>query len=223
MSKPTFRRIVAYIIDLLIVSLISAAIATLPMFKTQYKKYEDSTNKYYDLLEEVRKDPTKASALLNDDTMQAAIYETNKSGVFISIITVVVSILYFVVFQYKTNGKTGGKALLKIEVAASDDKRLKLSHIVIRSLIVNRLLSSTIGILTICFLSKSAYISFNSYFEVIELGVMLLTFGMILYNENGQGLHDKLAHTQVILSEEREYFYKHNKKVKDAKVVKEEK
>ena len=52
MSKPTFRRIFAYIIDVLIVAIISAALATLPVFKKYYTKYEENSNRYVELLNE---------------------------------------------------------------------------------------------------------------------------------------------------------------------------
>ena len=223
MSKPTFRRVFAYIIDVLIVAIISAALATLPFFKKYYTKYEENSNRYVELLNEASQSPEKMNQLLNDDNIKDITYDVSKSGVFISIINLVISVLYFVVFQYITNGKTGGKALFKIEVAPINDKKVRLSHIIKRSLIVNRLIFSLLSILLILCLSKSSYINYSPYLEIVDLGIMLLTFGMIIYNDNGQGLHDKFAHTQVILSEEREYFYKNNKKVKEAKIVKDNK
>lgn len=219
MNKPVFRRLVAYIIDMLIVIIVSSAISSLPVFKSRYNEYEKLTNDYLEMLSEARKDPAKATELLNDDAILDMSYQITKKGLFINTINLVLTALYFIGFQYYTGGKTGGKALLKIEVVPTDGKKLKFRHILVRSLIVNNIVVTSISLLLLGLCSQKVYMNVSQYVELIQLGILFVTVGMILYTNDGVGLHDKLAHTRVILSEEKEYYM--TKKVKDAKVVKE--
>ena len=222
MSKPTFRRLVAYIIDMLIIGIISTAISSLGIFSKYEEAYNEASEKYLEIFETIGESPKKANEIMKDDTLYSMTYDVNKTGFYINVITLVVTALYFIGFQYITNGKTGGKALMKIEVVSDDKKKLSLVQIVKRSLIINNLIFNLIGLILIQTLSKSAYINVSQIVEILELGVMLFTFGMIIYREDGRGLHDLFGGTRVILSSEREYYYKKNKKhVKDAKIVKE--
>lgn len=42
----------------------------------------------------------------------------------------------------------------------------------------------------------------NSYIQIIDMAIMFITFGMIIIREDGRGLHDILAKTIVIESNE---------------------
>ena len=219
MNKPVFRRLLAYLLDLLIVIIISSAIASLPVFKKQYNEYEKLTNDYLDVLAEASNDPAKATELLNNDAILEMSYKISKKGLFINVINVVITALYFIGFQYYTGGKTGGKALFKIEVVPTDGKKLKFRHILIRSLVVNNIVITTVSLLLLALCTQKVYMNVSQYVELVQMGILFLSAGMILYTADGYGLHDKLAHTRVILSEEKEYYM--TKKVKDAKVIKE--
>ena len=52
------------------------------------------------------------------------------------LITVLVSIIYFVVFQYNNKGQTLGKKLMKIKVNSLNGD-LTMNQLVVRSLLVN--------------------------------------------------------------------------------------
>ena len=79
---------------------------------------------------------------------------------------------------------------------------------------------TTISIVLLACTSKNVYMNINQYTEIINIGILMLCAGMVLYNANGEGLHDKLAHTRVINSDEKEYYMKkvlnkENKKVEE--------
>lgn len=219
MSKPLFKRIIAFIIDSLIVTIISSAIATLPIFKKYSTKHEEYTEKYTQMISEVYKDTSKASEVLNDNKLRDIAYDLSYSGIYLSVITLLVGAGYFIGFQYYTGGKTGGKALMRIEVVSTKSDKLELGQVIKRSLIINNIFIDTISILLISFCSKNIYNNLSSYIELVELGLILVTFGMAIYNDEGISLHDKIAGTRVILSSEKQML---KKKPKEAKVVKEE-
>ena len=153
------------------------------------------------------------SELLNGEKVNDFTYNIASSGVITSEITLIISILYFIVFQYYNNGKTVGKALLKIQVKSKDNKKLKLTQMFLRSVVINSLLTSLISIICILTLSKSNYLTASNYIQMIDMAVMFVTFGMVMFREDGRGLHDLLANTIVVPTED----------VKEAVIVKEKK
>ena len=60
-------------------------------------------------------------------------------------ISLVVSFLYFGVFQFFTKGRTLGKTLLGIEVISTDKKELRITQTIIRSSIIEDANKSILG------------------------------------------------------------------------------
>ena len=48
------------------------------------------------------------------------------------------------------------------------------------------------------FLSKGTYIKCSNFIDIFSIGITFLTFGMMVARNDGRGLHDILAGTNVI-------------------------
>ena len=154
MEKPTLKRAFAYIIDLMIVVFIIGLFTNIEALNPNYEKYEQAFESYKTLIAE-------SENTNNSQTVKQAtnvMYDLNKYSVSTSIINVVVMVLYFGLFQYYNKGQTIGKKLMKIKVVSNDGKKLKLSQVIIRMLIINSVLTSVILICLISFASKGLYI-----------------------------------------------------------------
>lgn len=195
MKKPTLRRIFAFIIDIVIVSIIAGALSNIKFINPALDSYEEATNTY---MEYINNSLTTQDAvnMLNSEEYKTITLNLNITGRYSTLITLVVSFLYFVVFQYFTKGYTGGKKLLKIKVEPVKGK-LKFYQLLLRSLIVNNLFTTTLTVLLL-FIIPSKFITFSTYVELLEMGLLFVTFGMILYRQDGRGLHDMLAGTKVV-------------------------
>ena len=219
MKKPTIKRIIAYLIDIAIVTIIASSLTSVKFFNPYYEKYQAYQNKLETIMEE---NANNINELLNDDEIVDLSYDITRTGVFINIYTVALSFLYFVGFQYITKGKTLGKKLLKLEVVSNDKQDLRFVQLLKRSLIINSLVTSTIGIICILALSKNSYIGINKYVQLVEVTLILVSIGFVLYREDGRGLHDLFGNTRVISSDDKEFFMKHDE-VKEAEIVEEKK
>lgn len=124
-------------------------------------------------------------------------YNMTKYGMPTSIIQLVVTILYFVVFQYFNGGKTIGKALLKINVVSLDGK-LKFSQVLIRSVIINSIATLMLSISLFYIFNKDLYMNLASYVQLLDLTLLFVSFGMMMFRLDGRGLHDMLANTNVV-------------------------
>ena len=225
MKKVTFRRLIAYVLDIIIVSIIASALSGIKFLNPYYDKYIVVQEKYTETITNSEDDSLNVTEFLNSDEASDLLYDMSHYGIFISIYTVVVSFLYFVVFQYFTKGKTLGKLLTKIEVVSNDGQRVSFMSLLKRSIIINSLVTSSILIVMNLTLSKTYYLRFSNYVQILDYALVLLSCGFLIYREDGLGLHDLFGGTRVILSSEREKYIKYldesKKEVKEAKVVKE--
>lgn len=199
MKKPTGRRIFAFIIDIIIISIISSTISSIKFLNPTFDEYNESYDQYEKYLNE-KLTPQEAQDIFNNEEYQDLTYNLNYNGRYSSLITLVISFLYFVVFQYYTKGYTAGKKLLNIKVE-SEDKELNFYQLLLRSLIVNSLFTTTLSLVAISFLSKASYTNVELFVEILDMGLLFLSFGMILYRKDGRGLHDLIAKTKVVYVE----------------------
>jgi uncharacterized RDD family membrane protein YckC len=198
MRKPTLRRIIAFLVDMVIISIITSSLSSIKYINPSIDEYNKSYDELVEFLDNglTAKD---AGNILNSEKYKKLTYDLSYNNRYGYIITLVVTILYFVGFQYYTNGFTGGKKLMNIKVESQEGK-LTIKSLLLRSLIVNSLITTLLNILAIFLLTKSSYMRVSMYIELLEMGLLFVTFGMILYREDGRGLHDLLAKTKVVFN-----------------------
>ena len=209
MEKPTLKRAFAYIIDLMIVVFIIGLFTNIEALNPNYEKYEQAFESYKTLIAESENTNNSQTAKQATNVM----YDLNKYSVSTSIINVVVMVLYFGLFQYYNKGQTIGKKLMKIKVVSNDGKKLKLSQVIIRMLIINSVLTSVILICLISFASKGLYISTSKYINMIDATLVSASIIMIMFKNDGRGLHDLLANTNVV------YVNNSSEAIKEAKII----
>ena len=218
MKKPTFRRVLAYIVDAVIIAIVASMFSKLTILNPEKEKYNEVYKEYSNYITEVMQSEEFSPDLINSEKMSDLSYNIVYYGVYTSIISLVLSFLYFGIFQYYTDGKTIGKLLFGIKVISTKDEKLNIIQVIIRSAIINSLLASAVLIILVLYTSKAAYIKANTYIQIIDNGLLLFSFCMVLYRQDGVGLHDLLAGTAVVNSYKSYNDYKEvYKGVKEAK------
>lgn len=213
MKKPTLRRIGAYIVDIIVITMISSMFVRIEFLNPKYDEYEKAYKEYIDFTSEVINNPEK----VNDSNLNDITYNLSKTGLATSIITLVVTTLYFVGFQYINRGQTLGKKLFKIQVVDSENKKLKFYQVLIRALLIDKIATNAISAVLISTLSKNAYLTGSQYVELVDMAIMAASFILIMFREDGKGLHDMIAGTKVVFESE---VNEEESKIKEAKIVK---
>ena len=67
-----------------------------------------------------------------------------------------------------------------------------------RSAIINGLFTKLISIILIFTLSKNSYNSVSVYVDILYIGLILTSCAMIVFREDGVGLHDLFGKTKVV-------------------------
>lgn len=188
------QRVLAFLIDLFILSIITSLITMfIPINDTATKLYEEQNR----VLEGYVEGTVPMEEYVNQ--MIDLGYDISKQTVIISIVSIVISLLYYVVYPCYNNGQTFGKKLMKIKIKKTNDKELSMNDLLIRSMINNSVLVSIINVILVLFLSKDLYLSTSSFVGVIQYIVLIISLIMIAFTKNAQGLHDKVVHTEVVM------------------------
>ena len=190
------QRVLAFLIDLVLLSMITSLITMfIPMNDTATKLYEEQNR----VLEDYVAGNVPMEEYVNQ--MIDLGYDISKQTVIISIVGVVISLLYYVVYPCYNNGQTFGKKLMKIKIKKTNDKELSMNDLLIRSMINNSILVNIITIALVLFLSKDLYLSMSSLLSSVQYLVLIISLIMIAFTKNAQGLHDKVCKTEVVVAD----------------------
>ena len=220
MHKKVYCRVIAYLIDLFLVGMISTAFSSVNFINPRIDDYNKSYEEYREYV--LSSDYDNNTFFLNDEKAIDLSYKLAYNEVPKTIITIIITFLYFGIFQFYTGGKTIGKLLFKLEVVSNDKKKLSLKQIILRSLIINGILTSSLMVIMLYVLSKSAFNKIGSIIQLLDIAILIISFIMIINRKDGIGLHDLIANTRVISSLEKDLFFNEEtnnkrKKVKDVK------
>lgn len=220
MDRPVFKRICAYIIDIAIVSFILFLFSKIEILNPDVDKINSVQNEYEKYIETVAKKDADVTKLLKDDKVQNYIYELAKLQVPTSILNVVITFGYFVVFQFFNKGQTIGKKFMKIRVKSTKDDKLSFMQVFGRSLLINEILISILIIIFVSCLNQSAYFNARRILELIDMVIVYGSLGFMMFRSDGCGIHDLLVHTCVVSEEEavNEEIKKSKEEVKTTKV-----
>ncbi|CCZ60240.1 rDD family protein [Clostridium sp. CAG:710] len=191
------KRFFAYIIDIFIVLVIANLITMfIPISeKTQdyYKELQTTQKKMYDKEIDVKE---YTDIVLEDN------YNISKGTVLISLTSIIIYILYFVVYQVYNNGQTVGKKLMKIKVKSITDESLSINTMLFRALIIYGIAANIINLILILLLKKELYLSISNTISIIQSLIVIISVFMILFSKQKRGIHDIITKTEVVNKED---------------------
>lgn len=216
MMDLSLKRIVSYLIDVVIVSVVVSLFMFLPV-DPYSKKYKDTYENYQDYVEKYS-EGSSDNEILKEYTYNLAKYRT-----YSSLYTAGALILYFGIGAYVLKGQTLGKKLMKIRVVSNSDKKLTIWNYIIRIVILNNIMFTLINIGGVYVLNVNNYYYLSYVVSMFTSLITLLILMMIMFRNDGRGLHDYLAGTKVIEDIKVKVVKKETIKEKYEKKVKKEK
>lgn len=186
-------RALAYLIDILLIIIVSSIIITvLP----ENKNYTKSLEEYNKIQEDFTSRKITMDQYFNKSV--PVVYDMDYNNVPSMIIQVTLLVLYFVVFQTVNKGQTIGKKLMKIKIVSTDGKDLTMNQVAIRAVIINSIFINLLMVGTVLFSNRDIYYYISLGLQGFEGLLVVITLVMILFRTDGKGLHDLLAKTQVV-------------------------
>lgn len=187
------KRVLAYIIDIIIVGLIGIILTTfVPTSEKQenlYKQSKELSTNYADGKIDV-KEYNKRYKDIN--------YDLSKETVIPNVISIVTYIVYFVIFQIYKEGQTIGKKIMKIKLRSIQSDKIDTNALLIRTLLLYGLWSSIINQVLILFVNKNTYTSISTILNVIQISILFSIIITSIIRKDGRGIHDIISKTEVI-------------------------
>lgn len=193
MKKAFFsQRLIAFIIDMLFITVVASLLST-PFIDT--KKMESYQKEEKIILENYSNNKISVEEYFN--SYASVYYKITRDSGILTLITILLEVIYFVVFQLCNGGQTYGKKIMKIKVV-SDDGDLTMNQMIFRSLLSSFILVNLITFMFLLFTSKKVYLISSMSIQSIQYFLMFISMIMIVSNKDGSAIHDKLAHTKVV-------------------------
>ncbi len=221
-SKPyIYKRVIAFVIDLLVITLLSGI---LTLILTDSTKYDNDTKELVEVTQKLTNNDITTEEY--QEVFNEINYNLTKDSIGVTSITVIVTIIYYVFMTYYCHGITLGKYLMKLRIVSANENSLNMLNLFLRCLIINGVLSNIVTLILINVLTKE---QFNKFYSPVSNAVTVLMFVSIIlmmYRADGRGLHDLIGNTRVIdvkeVKEEIKEVKKEEKEeIKEVKVIKE--
>lgn len=192
-KKASFRkRLCAYLIDIFVVSLL-ASLIVVPFIDAE--SVEKLNKNMTDVTEAYLNNEINEMTYLSES--ESINYQLAKLTGTLTFATIIIKMLYFIVFQLYNKGQTLGKSMFGICVK-SNDEVLTTNQMILRTFIVDSIFYSIIGFALMVFASSSAYFYGNLLFESVQSIIMVICACMVAFRKDKRGLHDIVSRTSVV-------------------------
>ena len=215
--KVNFKRCGAYIIDLIIVTVIAVIVSNICSPRYQLDNYNKSFNKLIELTKKYEDEEIKEKEYQKE--YRKLSYDLDKNSTTTSFVLLGCMIGYFGIFQYSQDGKTLGKRLFKLQVVKNNDGELNIGHYLLRSIVLYNILFSVAKLILLYCLKQSTYMNYRDILFNVQSIIQLIILLSIFISKERRGLHDYIAGTKVIDLNTLDEFA-NGKKVIEGEVVK---
>lgn len=193
-----FQRVMAFLIDVMIVYIITTLVATPFVNQKSAEKLQKEETK---IMQNYIDKKTDVNTYINQS--MDLNYEIARNNGIITIVSIALTIIYFVVYQFFNKGQTLGKRIFKIKIKKVDGSALNMNDLVYRSLIINGIFANMIMFAITIFCNKQYYFYTTTTVQLLQNILFLICVFMIMYRKDGRGLHDLVANTVVVKCEEK--------------------
>ena len=204
-----YRRFSAIFLDLVLISLLTSLLFGNTISNPYYNDYKNSSKEYTELISNINPQEysTPDGVIKFKNEVSDALYKTSKTNIFYYVWFVVLSLLYFVVFQYSTGGKTLGKKLYKLKVVNSDDKKnVSFFRLLFKSLFMGEffifdgiVLISILNIVGILLINDAnIFFYYNAIVSLLGIILEIILLVSFFKSENNETILDKVFKTKVI-------------------------
>ena len=186
------KRIMAYIIDMFIVSMI-ISIVTVGYDNSRLdnlnKELDDVSSSYFN---------GDISSDKYIESVAGISYDVNKANVVSNTLYVVVCVGYFVLFQYLNGGCSIGKKLMHIRIVNKSGGNVNLFSMFVRTSVVNDIVPTVLIFGLLYLVSGVSYMFFCGIINFISFVYMIVSIFMIRFRDDRLSINDIMSGSIVI-------------------------
>lgn len=185
------RRILAFLIDFALVTIVVVAISSLLPKNNNIDVLNREFNDTVSNMENV-------SFSVSFNQMALIYKDLDQARIMYSVINAVMIFIYFIFIPYFFDGKTVGKKILKIKTVRNDKECLSLKNLVIKNMIDTGLMYMLFSLMLIYILPGYSYFIFVIVLSILQISLIVASICMIIKRKDKRGLNDILSGTKVI-------------------------
>ena len=191
------KRLLAYIIDILIVGFIASAISSIEVINPYYDNYIEAYEKYSKEMDSLNED--NVFDKIKSEEFVLDYQNVLKYGVYSSVICITCYILYFGGFQKWNKNQTVGKKLMRLKVVNKNNKDdVRLWQYILRTIIVYNLLFNSLSVVVSYMFKGNLFFTTSIITSIIGYVITYVGYIMILFRKDGCGFHDLVSGTKVV-------------------------
>ena len=186
------QRFAAFIIDIMIISLIASFISTPFINPSNNKKLSSQSS---ELVEKVL-----AGEIDQEEYIEKAsviTYRIDRNNSLYTIINILLGIAYFIIYQFYKQGQTIGKQIFKIKISSREGE-LSMNQMIVRGLVIDMILFDLIRFAFCMFTDSSNYFLGYTSVLIVEIIILSLCGFMVMFRKDRRGLHDIICNTKVV-------------------------
>lgn len=192
---PMYKRILAFIIDFLLVALVSALVMYAIPHSDKYNETLENSVTMRKLINE-SEEPLSSQELMN--ISNELTYDSYKYGPIENGITIVIMLSYFTLFTFFNHGQTVGKMLVKTKVTDKEGNEPGLLNVFARSIFITRSFGDIITLILVLSMKKATFVKSYYYIDLALTIIWIACPIVAIWRQDGRGLHDLIGGTKVM-------------------------
>lgn len=187
------KRLSSYVFDLLILGLVVGIIG---LFIPIGSNIENLNNELLSINNSFTNNEVSFSTFINQ--YASVFYSLDKEMFYSSLVSVLCSILYFVVYPLYNGGASIGKKLNGIKIVSNDGSDVSANSLIIRYLLMDGIGISIISMCSLFVFKNFYYLIITLILGFLQFLVVIISAFMVLYRHDFRSLPDLVAGTKVI-------------------------
>lgn len=187
------KRLLAYIIDFFVLSFITFFISTIiPVSES----LTNLSNELISVNDSFLSGNIDVSTFVNQYSTIS--YSMDREMFLTSLISVVASVIYFVIYPLYNDGSSFGKKAMGLRIVSNDDSLVSTNGLIFRYLFMNSIGTSILSLCLIFIVKDFNYVLCVSILSFLQFLVVIISIFMVIYRNDFRSLPDLIAGTKVI-------------------------
>lgn len=191
-----YKRIGAYLIDYFFISILVIMFSQIKVINPFYDKYLDNYEKYQEVMDNT--DVDNIGDIYKNQDYLVSYQNVIKYGSFVSVMSMLCYLLYFVGFQKWNKDQSLGKKIFGLKVVDKNEKSPSVWKYILRTMLLYNLYVTILIIVLAFILGSKAFLISSIVINIIGYMFLYSNFLVFIFRKDNQAVHDIIVGTKVV-------------------------
>ena len=191
-----YKRIGAYLIDYFFISILVIMFSQIKVINPFYDKYLDNYEKYQEVMDNT--DVDNIGDIYKNQDYLVSYQNVIKYGSFVSVMSMLCYLLYFVGFQKWNKDQSLGKKIFGLKVVDKNEKSPSVWRYILRTMLLYNLFVTILIIVLAFILGSKAFLISSIVINIIGYIFLYSNFLVFIFRKDNQAVHDIIVGTKVV-------------------------